>query len=52
MTTFPVGALHNDEYCLPCNAVKGLKYTCPGCGEPVIVRKGDVRIHHFAHKSG
>tara|TARA_B100000401_G_C52740940_1_gene688298 strand:- start:23 stop:1075 length:1053 start_codon:yes stop_codon:yes gene_type:complete len=52
MTKFPVGALHNDEYCLPCNAVKGLKYTCPECGEPVIVRKGEVRIHHFAHKSG
>tara|TARA_B100000768_G_C11218555_1_gene349394 strand:- start:38 stop:1108 length:1071 start_codon:yes stop_codon:yes gene_type:complete len=52
MTKFPVGALLNGEYCLPCNAVKGLKYTCPGCGEPVISKKGDVRIHHFAHKSG
>ena len=52
MTKFPLGALLNDEYCLPCNAENGLKYTCPGCGEPVIVRKGDIRIHHFAHKSG
>ena len=52
MTKFPVGALLNGEYCLPCNAVKDLKYTCPGCGEPVIPKKGDVRIHHFAHKSG
>lgn len=25
---------------------------CPECGQPLIVRKGDVRIHHFAHKSG
>lgn len=50
MTKFPVGALLNGEYCLPCNAEKGLDYNCPGCGESVIVKKGDVKIHHFAHK--
>lgn len=52
MTKFPLGALLNGEYCLPCNAEKGLDYVCPGCGEPVIIRKGDVKIHHFAHKPG
>lgn len=52
MTKFPVGALLNGEYCLPCNAEKGLDYICPGCGESVILRKGDVNIHHFAHKPG
>src|SRR6056300_909860 len=52
MTKFPLGALLNGEYCLPCNAEKGLDYNCPGCGESVIVKKGDVKIHHFAHKPG
>lgn len=52
MTKFPIGALLEGEYCLPCNAEKGLDYTCPGCKAPVIVRKGNVKIHHFAHKPG
>ena len=25
-------------------------YFCPVCGAPLIVRKGEVRRHHFAHK--
>lgn len=25
---------------------------CPICGEDLIARKGDVRVHHFAHRSG
>lgn len=24
---------------------------CAACGEPLVARKGDVRVHHFAHKS-
>ena len=24
---------------------------CPACGEQLIARKGDTRIHHFAHRS-
>ncbi len=27
------------------------EYFCPGCGAPLIVRRGEERIHHFAHKS-
>lgn len=27
-------------------------YFCPACKEVVIARKGNVKIHHFAHKSG
>ncbi len=23
---------------------------CPGCGEPLIAKKGDKMVHHFAHK--
>lgn len=25
-------------------------YTCPICGSDVIARKGDIKIHHFAHR--
>ncbi len=25
--------------------------TCPGCGKPLIARKGQKNIHHFAHQS-
>ena len=25
---------------------------CPSCGQPLMARQGDVRLHHFAHKSG
>ena len=27
------------------------EYFCPYCGAPLITRKGDIRQHHFAHKS-
>lgn len=27
------------------------EYYCPYCGAPLITRKGDIRQHHFAHKS-
>lgn len=30
-------------------AESGLKGICPGCGEPVIAKCGEQRIHHFAH---
>ena len=26
------------------------KYFCPSCGEELIMRKGEIRAHHFAHK--
>jgi competence protein CoiA len=26
-------------------------FTCPGCAAEVILRKGPIRIHHFAHKA-
>ena len=32
------------------NAAKGLDYICPGCRRSLILRKGAVRIHHFAHR--
>lgn len=27
------------------------EYYCPSCGAPLVVRKGDIRQHHFAHKA-
>lgn len=50
MTKFPLGALLDDTYVLPCNAEKGVGYTCPGCNESVIIRKGTIKMHHFAHR--
>ena len=37
--------INDVESGLKCNC------TCPGCGEPLIARKGPKRIHHFAHQS-
>lgn len=28
------------------------KITCPSCAHELVARKGDVLIHHFAHKAG
>ena len=33
------------------DATRGKDYYCPACNMPVIVRKGDIKIHHFAHKA-
>lgn len=50
MCKFPLGALLNGNYVLPYNAERGLEYKCPGCNEFVIVKKGNIKNHHFAHK--
>lgn len=31
-------------------AAKGHVYLCPGCRAELVLRKGDIVIHHFAHK--
>lgn len=33
------------------NAKTAKKYTCPICGDEVILRQGSINIWHFAHKS-
>ena len=33
----------------PREAQRGQRLTCPVCGQPVLVRKGEIVRHHFAH---
>ncbi|WP_028987587.1 competence protein CoiA family protein [Thermicanus aegyptius] len=35
----------------PEEAKKDKTYFCPVCGEPVVLRQGNVRVAHFAHKT-
>jgi hypothetical protein len=48
-----MGALNkeNNKYEKPSTADKKNKYICPECKGDVIVKKGTIKVHHFAHKS-
>jgi hypothetical protein len=41
----------NGIYVLPLYADRDEAYTCIDCESPVIVKKGKLRKHHFAHKN-
>lgn len=41
----------NGNTVYPKNANKCDKYICPECKADLILRQGDIRTHHFAHKS-
>jgi hypothetical protein len=45
------GALDTETsvYVLPARASKGRSYKCADCNQRVILRQGNVRIHHFSH---
>ncbi len=43
--------IETKKYTSPFDAVKGKKYECVDCKRPVILRKGNIRIHHFAHSA-
>ena len=50
MTRIPMGAIDfENNYVSPSDALKGKTYKCIECNNRVILRKGDIRIHHFAH---
>lgn len=42
---------YNDNRIHINDAQSNKEYFCPYCGVPLITKKGDVRQHHFAHKS-
>ncbi|MBR2468439.1 MAG: topoisomerase DNA-binding C4 zinc finger domain-containing protein [Clostridia bacterium] len=46
-------ALKDDKLCCIDEVESGLKCgcVCPACGGVMVARKGDIKIHHFAHKS-
>src|SRR5947208_2373763 len=50
---YTLGALQVDtnEYILPHKAEKGKSYECVSCNKKVILKKGNIRKHHFAHYS-
>lgn len=42
----------DDHSVLAIDATRESKYTCPGCGQFVILRHGQTRLSHFAHHAG
>lgn len=46
-----MGAINKitNQYEYPRIAVKTNTYSCPDCKNDVILRKGTIRVHHFAH---
>jgi len=47
----PVGESPNGTLVRACHANPLIKYVCPGCGTPLILRNGEVKSPHFAHQS-
>ena len=49
---FTSGAINKNttEFELPYEATKENSYSCPHCSNDVTLRKGKIRVHHFAHK--
>lgn len=41
---------HKGNVCFADYASKDIDYTCPECGEEVILKVGEIKIAHFAHK--
>jgi hypothetical protein len=48
-----LGAINASTNCyiIPSLASKSETYKCPDCDKPVILRKGEIRKAHFAHKA-
>lgn len=42
---------YNDERVFIEDTHSNQEYYCPYCGAPLITKKGEIRQHHFAHKS-
>jgi uncharacterized protein YkuJ len=48
----PLGAINKNtgEYVYPKIANKLDKYICPECSKDLTIKKGPIRVHHFAHR--
>ncbi|WP_317766813.1 competence protein CoiA [Pediococcus ethanolidurans] len=42
----------HEQSILAADAHRENQYTCPGCGQNVILRQGHMRLTHFAHHAG
>lgn len=53
-STFAVPVAFAPDGCLvrPSEARRGQRYRCPGCSADVVVRRGEHRRPHFAHRGG
>jgi len=47
----PLGVAEHGDLIRPEVAVKGEPFACPGCGDPLTFRAGEVRARHFAHRA-
>ncbi len=47
----PLGVAPDGSLARAQSAQEGTEYRCPGCGSPVVLRRGPVRAAHFAHKA-
>ena len=48
----PVAVSDRGGLARPDEAEEGQRYRCPGCGRDVILRRGEHRRPHFAHRGG
>lgn len=48
----PFAYLEDGSVIRPSNAERGVNLFCPSCAEPLVYRKGEKVIAHFAHRSG
>lgn len=46
----PIAKSENGSYIFPKEGVKNTRYYCPNCGELVILKAGNIKKPHFAHK--
>lgn len=51
-TAVPVAFAADGSLVRPGDAEPGQKYRCPGCSADVILRRGELRRAHFAHRGG
>jgi hypothetical protein len=48
----PIAFSETGDLVRPGDAERGLEYRCPGCGVPLVLRRGTMRRAHFAHRRG